>query len=198
MLNAADWIVRDISVASARAFVSHHHYSQGMSNTATHAHGLFKAGTDVLMGVAAWLPPTRVAAESVNKENWQRVLSLSRLCVHPEVPKNGASFLMAASRRIIEREQKWVSLVTYADTFKGHTGAIYLADNWTFVGTGKPSPRWEDSEGRQVAKKATITRTKDEMISLGYRMVGSFPKHKFVRHIHQRRKPMLQPFRLTA
>ena len=61
----------------------------------------------MLLGVAQWLPPTRVAAESVNKENWQRVLSLTRLAVHPLVPTNGASFLLGRSIRIIRNERSY-------------------------------------------------------------------------------------------
>jgi len=179
-------------------FVTRHHYSGGMSNTGTHFHGLFRVDGFELMGVAAWLPPTRVAAESVNKDNWQRVLSLTRLAVHPDVPKNGASFLMAASMRMIEQEQKWVSLVTYADTFRNHTGAIYKAANWTYVGITPPTTRWENNEGRQIARKSTVSRTKAEMEALGLRMTGAFAKHKFVKHLRQRRKPERQPFRLTG
>lgn len=198
MVRASDYEIRSIPVSTARAFVSQHHYSGGMSNTGTHLHGLFARGSDELLGAACWLPPTRVAAETVDKENWRRVLSLSRLAIRPDVPKNGASFLMAGSRRIIEREQKWVALVTYADLFMGHTGAIYRADNWEYAGLTKPQPRWEDEAGKQVAKKATRTRTKAEMEALGYRMVGSFQKHKFIRRIHQRRAPLLQQFKLSA
>lgn len=181
------------SLQQGRRFIERHHYSRGCSNTAVYMHGLYlKNGID-LLGVAQWLPPTRVAAESVNKENWQRVLSLTRLAVHPLVPTNGASFLMARSMRLIEQDQKWVSLVTYADEFMGHTGAIYRAANWEYVGLMKAQPRWEDTYGKQVAKKATRTRTNAEMEALGYRMVGSFRKHKFVKHFKQKRAPLGDP-----
>jgi len=135
------------------------------------------------MGVAVWLPPTRVAAESVNRENWRRVLSLTRLAVHPDVATNGASFLMGRSIRIIRQAGEWLSLVTYADHFMGHSGAIYQATNWQFVGDMKGSPRWEDAEGRQVARKSTVSRNDQEMRDLGYRNVGTFGKRKFVMHL---------------
>lgn len=189
----ADYEVRPIDALWARRFIRTHHYSKGMSNTGTHFHGLFRLGSWELLGVAAWLPPTRVAAESVNRENWKRVLSLTRLAIHPSVPTNGASFLMAASMRIIEAEQKWKSLVTYADTFMGHTGAIYRAANWIYCGETKKVPRWEDSSGRQVAKKSTVSRTSAEMRDLGLKMVGSFAKHKFIKHLHIRRSPKFAP-----
>lgn len=182
-LQASEWEVRPISVADGRRFLIEHHYSKGCSNTAVYMHGLFRKGEAVLMGVAQWLPPTRVAAESVNKEKWQQVLSLTRLAVHPDVPTNGASFLMGRAIRLIQKDGRFVSLVTYADLFKGHTGAIYKATNWEYVGLTAPKQRWENSSGAQVAVKATKSRTVAQMRELGHTMVGSFRKHKFVRHL---------------
>lgn len=187
-LRTQDYSVGDVTWPTAREFIRAHHYSKGCSNTRVYAHGLFQDAC--LVGVAQWLPPTRVAAESVNKDNWQRVLSLSRLAVHPDVPTNGASFLLGRSIRLIQTQEKWVSLVTYADDFMNHSGAIYRATNWEYVGHMKGSPRWEDENGRQVARKATVSRTNAEMESLGYRMVGVFGKHKFVKHLRTRRAPL--------
>lgn len=192
VLRASDYEVRPVPLAEGRAFIIAHHYSKGCSNTAVYVHGLFRKNDDTLLGVAQWLPPTRVAAESVNRDQWQRVLSLTRLAVHPDVPKNGATFLMARSMRLIEQDQKWVSLVTYADEFMGHTGAIYRAANWEYVGLMKPNPRWEDAEGRQVARKATKSRTNAQMEALGYRLVGSYRKHKFVKHFKLRKRPLAE------
>lgn len=192
VLRSVDYEVRAIPTAEGRAFIVQHHYSKGCSNTAVYMHGLFRKGSDILLGAAQWLPPTRVAAESVNRENWTRVLSLTRLAVHPDVPKNGATFLMARSMRLIEADQKWVSLVTYADDFMGHTGAIYRAANWEYVGFMKGSPRWETEDGRQVARKSTRSRTDAQMRALGYRMVGIYGKHKFVKHFKLRKKPLLE------
>ena len=182
-LRANDYDVRAISMRDARDFIIHHHYSKGCSNTAVYVHGLFRKNNDILLGVAQWLPPTRVAAESVNRERWQRVLSLSRLALHPDVPTNGASFLMGRSIRMIKAEGKWISLVTYADDFMGHSGQIYKATNWEYVGFKKGSPRWEDKDGRQIARKSTVSRNNAQMRALGYRMVGVFGKHKFVMHL---------------
>lgn len=186
-LRRSDYEVRSIDGPSARQFIVDHHYSKGCSNTSVYRHGLFRRGHGELLGVAMWLPPTRVAAESVNPERWQRVLALTRLAVRADVPSNAASFLMAASIREIRREGKWVSLVTYADESMDHTGAIYRATNWNYVGRMKPNPRWEDSSGRQVARLSTKSRTNAQMLELGYRMVGSFAKHKFVMHLAPQR-----------
>jgi hypothetical protein len=76
-LRKHEWSVRPISVADATPFVREHHYAMGASKTAVHVHGLFPAGADTLMGVAWWLPSTKVACESVDQLRWREVLSLS-------------------------------------------------------------------------------------------------------------------------
>ena len=185
-LRRQDWCVRDVPAADARAFITEHHYSKGSSLTRVYSHGMFRRDSDRLMGVAIWLPPTRVAAESVNKDRWQKVLSLTRLACHPETPRNAASFLLGASIRLIRSDGRFVSLVTYADTRYGHTGSIYRASNWTYVGCMKGSCAWRDPKtGRQVARKATRSRTDAEMLALGYERLPPSDKHKFVLHLHE-------------
>ena len=188
-LRAPEWEVRSVPLAVARQLVEQHHYARGGSNTAVYVHGLYHRSIGQLYGVAWWLPPTRVAAESVNKAEWQRVLSLSRMVMVPGTPANACSFLLARSIRTIRRERRFVSLVTYADESVGHTGGVYRAANWTYVGRTGPYPKWVDPRsGRQVAPKATENRTKAQMEQLGYQRVGSFHKHKFVLHL-TRSKP---------
>lgn len=183
-LRREDWFVDDISARDARDFIVQHHYSKGASNTRVYSHGLFRRGEEMLYGAALWLPPTRVAAESVNKEHWTRVLSLTRLACHPDAPKNAASFLLAGSIKRIKCDGRFASLVTYADDRMGHTGAIYRASNWEYVGKTKPTPAWVDpNTGKQVARKSTKSRTNQQMLDLGFKMIGSFSRHKYVLHL---------------
>lgn len=203
-LRSVDYEVRPIPGQGppwqqARAFIAEHHYSGGCSKTSVYAHGLYQRGGAELLGVAMWLPPTRVAAETVNREDWKRVLSLSRLVVRSDVPSNAATFLMARSIRLIRQDRRFVSLVTYADDFMGHTGAIYLASNWSFAGTSlRGSPRWEDYGGRQVSNRSTTSKTHAQMLTKGHRFIGNFKKHKFIMHLKQQRKGIRAPLRFAA
>lgn len=181
-LRKADWEARPVCLEFAQRFVAAHHYARGGSNTATYLHGLFRAGEifdEQCQGVAWWIPPTRGAAEATFPERWQGVLCLSRMAILPGLPSNACSFLLARSRRMIDRE-RWPCLVTYADEWRGHTGAIYRADNWRYEGLTRPQRTYQLG-GRMVARKAGgHTRTHAEMLALGAVMVGSFAKHKFV------------------
>jgi hypothetical protein len=181
-LRKSEWEVRPVCIATARRIVVKYHYAAGASNTATYLHGLFRKGDifdEQCVGVAWWIPPTKSAAEATYPQRWQGVLCLSRLVIEPAIPKNACSFLLSRSRKLIKRSV-WPCLVTYADEWQGHTGAIYKADNWHYVGRTKPERSYQVG-GRMTARKAGgRTRTHAEMLELGATCVGSFVKHKFI------------------
>lgn len=179
-LRAAEWEVRPVALPLCQAFTLDLHYSGGGSKTQAGTHGLFRLGDDRCRGIAWWLPPTRAAAKSVHPDNPRGVLGLSRMAIEPDVPRNAASFLLGGSRRLLDRAT-WPCLLTYADVWRGHTGAIYRADNWEYLGLTKPKAVYVRA-GRMVSVKiGPRTRTHLEMLALGAEYVGSFPKHKFRR-----------------
>ena len=186
-LRCCDYEVRDCPLKDAQDLVRRHHYTKGGSNTACYTHGLYRVSDGVLMGIVWWLPPTRVACESVDRERWKQVLSLTRMVMIPGAPKNSCSFLLAKSVKLIKREGRFVALVTYADESQGHTGGVYAASGWQYVGRTGPYPRWEDENGMQVACKATKNRTKAEMLALGHKQTGKFHKHKYVLLLSKKR-----------
>ncbi|MEJ8308571.1 hypothetical protein WKI41_05915 [Agrobacterium larrymoorei] len=185
-LRKQDWEVRSVSLDVARNLVELFHYSQGASNTATYLHGLFRKGEifdNACFGIVWWIPPTKTAAQATFSENWEGVLSLSRMVIVPEAPKNACSFLIARSLKLIDR-LRWPCLVTYADGWQGHTGSVYRASGWEHVGETKPERVYVTSYGRMVARKAgPKTRTHAEMLAAGFRCLGSFPKQKFIQKI---------------
>lgn len=181
-IKRADWIVDTLALAQARVLVRDLHYAAEGSNTATFRHGLYRREEWPLcpVGAAWWIPPTKTSAHATFPEgDWRRVLALSRFVLDPDVPKNGASFLLARSTRLIRRSGAWDCLVTYADEWQGHTGTMYRAAGWEYVGRTKPE-RVYVLDGRMIARKAgPTTRTHAEMLALGAECVGAHSKHKF-------------------
>lgn len=184
-LRRSEWEVRSIPLRDAQELVRAHHYAKGGANTGVFVHGLICKATGAVHGVAWWLPPTRVACESVNRENWRGVLSLTRMVITPGTPKNACSFLLARSVKEIKKDGRFVTLVTWADEGEGHDGGVYRAANWDYLGANSGDERWIDPQtGRHVARKsAGKSRTISEMESLGYVRGGKSRKHKFVLHI---------------
>lgn len=184
-LHRRDWRVAPCTQAEAVEFISRSHYAMGAPNTSVARHGLYALDEEKLRGVALWLPPTKAAAASVNPDNWQGVLALSRLCIAPGMPTNSASFLLGASMRRIDRA-KWPTLLTYADTREGHTGAIYRATNWTCLGEVRGSDAWQHAGTgeRRGRKRGGRNLSTVEMTEAGFVRLPTMPKIKF---IHEQR-----------
>lgn len=177
----SDYELREYPLKPCADFIRTHHYARGCSHTAVMSVGMFRGG--LMVGAALWLPPTRVCAETVDRNEWRRVLSLSRLAVVPGEPQNAASILIGWCVRALRAEGKWSHLVTFADESQGHTGTIYRATGWTYVGRTAAIARWINGDGAQVSKLSTKTRTTAEMRRLGYCIQGKFAKHKFTMRI---------------
>lgn len=183
-LKKEEWVVRPIDIATARSLIERFHYAKSATNTGVYTHGLFRR-EDVFfdcncVGVAWWLPPTKNAAVATYPEGeWRKVLSLTRLVVSDVVPKNGCSFLLSQSIKLIDKN-KWHCLVTYADTWQNHEGTIYKATNWEYCGLTKPSTVFVNEKGKMMGRKRGAKNiTKKELIDSGFADKGQFSKHKF-------------------
>ena len=58
------------------------------------------------------------------------VYELTRLWVDDSVPKNGESFLIGNTLRLLDKE----IVVSYADSSQNHVGVVYQASNWIYTG----------------------------------------------------------------
>jgi hypothetical protein len=181
-LRREHWRVRPVALSTAQRMVAQYHYARGGSNTAVACFGLFHwtrtFWDDDCYGVTWWLPPTVAAARSVCADHPERVLALSRMVIAPGAPRNAATFLLARSVKALDA--RWTHLVTYADEWRGHTGGVYKAANWRYV--GRTEPEWVYvRDGRMMGpKRGPVTYSHEEMIAAGYVVAGKYAKHKYV------------------
>jgi hypothetical protein len=164
--------------------VIQYHYAAGGSKTAVACFGLFRAAEvkqfgAKCYGVTWWIPPTRDAAAATYPGNPNGVLALSRMAIHPDAPRNAASFLLM--RSVKQLEARWECLVTYADQWQGHTGAIYRAANWQYIGLTDPEWVYVNTQGRMMGRKrGDHTFRHQQMLDMGFIAKGPYSKHKFV------------------
>lgn len=163
--------------ALARAMVEQYHYTGSSSHR---SFGICAKRDGRIIGAALFLPPLPPAAKKHAKSDPKKVITLSRLVVHPDEPTNVESMLIGASLRRLRRDRRYDTVLTFADTSRGHTGAIYKATNATYCGLTKPEPYWVDpATGKRVSRKSTRSRTVAEMRALGYERRVSPGKHCF-------------------
>jgi len=179
-LRACEWFVDGLPMSQAAELVREHHYSRSCANTSVAGHGLYHRDDYMTpKGAALWMPPAPNAAKTVH-DDWRAVLCLSRLVVVPDVPTNGASFLLGRSMQLLDRE-RWPVLLTYADTRHGHSGAIYKATNWREVGEVKAGDQWIGPFGEQRGRKrGPRNLSAAELESMGFTRLPAAPKIKFV------------------
>lgn len=184
-LHRKEWRVETIARWEIQLMCELWHYSRSAPNTATYRHGLVhRESWYEHLGGCLWIPPTKGAAIAVSDEDsWRGVLACSRLVVAPGVPKNAASFLLAHSMRLIDRD-RWPVLVTYADTAQGHTGAIYRATGWACDGPVPAGDTWVGPNGEQRGRKrGGRTLAAAEMRAAGFTRSRRAPK---IRYRHER------------
>lgn len=181
-LRKADWKVSNIGMSAAARLIEKYHYSQSVSKQCVAIHGLFHVADEYNVlpyGVCWWMPLASPAAAQFFSDDWKNVLSLSRLVCTPDAPKNAPSFMLSRSIKLLP--ERYHTLATYADTWQNHTGAIYKATNWQYLGMTQNKPIWTDESGKSVSiRQGDITRTQEQMRDLGYTIEGRYAKHRFM------------------
>lgn len=201
-LKVDDWTVQPTSIEAARGIVEQWHYAHGAANTAVYAHGLFCTGSFLPLGVVWWLPAVRGSVDKYNPGGVSSSLMCHRLAINPMVPSNAASFLLGRSIRLIKQDARFDFLITYADTWRGHSGAIYKATNWEYQGLSVPTPVWVTSEGTQLSRKygGGGSYTHAQMIARGGVLKGYYAKHVYTMRlkIARSREPQQLSLNLLA
>ena len=113
-------------------------------------------------------------------------LTLTRLWLADELPRNSESMVLATVQRELRRHTSVRFLLSYADPSQGHVGTIYQAANWLYTGLSEPTPLYDLGDGvlhhnRSVAH-ALGTRSVRHLRRHGTELslVPQSPKHRYV------------------
>lgn len=121
--------VRPIDYQTAMDTVVKNHYLHRRCPCSM-AFGLFKGGD--LMGVVTYgVPCSSTLLKGIcGEDEMHNVYELNRLWIHPDVPKNAASYFVSRTLRQLDKE----IVVSFADTSVGHVGYVYQASNFLYCG----------------------------------------------------------------
>ena len=100
-----------------------------------------------LMGVATLgVGPTN-AFRLVEGATRNDCLTLSRLWLEDELPKNSGSRVLGMIIRSLTRHTTVKFLLAYSDPAQGHLGVIYQATNWLYTGLSDAMPLYDLGDG---------------------------------------------------
>lgn len=90
------------------------------------------------------------------------VIELRRLCCVDDTPKNTESFFIGAMLRWLKKHTEHKVVVSYADAEHGHTGTIYRAANFKYLGRS-PGAKVIVYQGKTYHDKTIRTKYKGEL-----------------------------------
>jgi hypothetical protein len=123
--------VKPIKAFETYDWLLNKHYARRIPSI-SYAFGLYEG--DILQGVCTFGTPVSSTLRSV-MDNQYEVIELNRLVVNDCIQKNALSYFVSHS---LNNLNITATIVSYADTSKGHHGYIYQATNWIYTGLSMP------------------------------------------------------------
>jgi hypothetical protein len=126
-----DYEVKPITYQEAMAIVVERHYLHRKCPVSS-AFGLVERLTGEVVGVVTYgVSPSSTLLKGIcGPEEAKNVYELNRLWVDDRVSKNGESYLIANTIKLLDRE----IIVSFADSSQKHVGIIYQAANFLYTG----------------------------------------------------------------
>ena len=161
-MSVKDFTVEEIPRKSVVKFIEKHHYSHNVNGVQSLYHyGLFTEGNfgiPKMIGAMMYAYPSMPAtAAKYNPINPEKCLELRRLVCIDDTPKNTESYFIGKTFKLLKQTTDMEVIVSFADQHHGHTGVIYKATNFDYLG--------ETAKGRilMVDGKETHSRSLNQI-----------------------------------
>ena len=114
-----------------------------------------------------------------------KVWELARMWAHDNHKPNALTQGLAASVAGLFSIEDVEALVSYADPNVGHSGHVYRAASWVYMGQSEEGRYYRDESGQVVSRRkfhsGSRSLTKAEILALGYSELKLPGKHRFAR-----------------
>ena len=173
------YTINKISYAVAMDIVVKNHYLHRKA-PCSFAFGLFDNEGEI-KGVIIYGTPSSSSLRSgicgIHEKN--NVIELTRLWVCDTVPKNGESYLIGNTLKLVNKE----IIVSYAEIQQGHTGVVYQATNWVYTGLSAKRTNWtiegDNRHCQTIADKYNAIEIR-EKYGDRFKLVERPRKHRYV------------------
>lgn len=196
-MNDGSWDVRPVERTEIRDFIEKWHYSRSINGVlSTYCFGLYRNGE--LQGAMLFGKLGMANAWKRYADRQEDILELRRLCCVDDTPKNAESWFIGRCLKWLRHNSDVKALISYADSNHGHSGIIYKATNFEYLGLTSPG-RVIILNGRQYHDKTIRTKYKGELKPFAKRVKAALesgeayyqktkPKHIYLMRLKQPRK----------
>lgn len=138
--------VRPVAPSVVEPLVVGEHYLHSMPPAAVACFGVYLEGA--LVGAVVLTAGARHVHRLLVGARSGDVLTLARLWLADDVPHNAESRVISVVCRLLARERRAKALVSYADPTAGHTGTIYRAAGWVYLGMSESGRYIDVGDGK--------------------------------------------------
>ncbi len=209
-MSVTDFIVEEIPRKSVVKFIEKYHYSHNVNGVQSLYHyGLFTEGNfgiPKMIGAMMYAHPSMPAtAAKYNPINPDKCLELRRLVCIDDTPKNTESYFIGQTFKLLKRDTDMEVIVSFADQHHGHTGVIYKATNFDYLGeTGKGRILMVDGKEMHSRSLNQLDRPYGRELNRRYKAGDenifwkkTNPKHIYVYYLYKKIKRQIKSLTLT-
>ncbi len=150
---ANDYYIKEIEYQKAMQMVIDNHYLHRKC-PCSHAYGLFRKDSNNIVGVIVYgVSCSSTLLKGIcGEDEMHNVYELNRLWISDDVPKNGESYLISHTLKLLDKE----IIVSFADSSQNHVGYVYQATNFLYCGLSAKfrDPKVKGFEGMHHATYA--------------------------------------------
>ena len=181
--------IKEVDTSDYARFYGLFHY-KGRTGRQGFTLGAYLQGKLIAVSTIGSITRNEIAERLGNTPTETR--ELVRFCIHPDFHKKnfGSWFLSRVVSEYVQKNSTIETLVSFADTTQGHTGAIYKAAGWLEDGVTGSSYHYLDREGFTIHKKTVYDRAKTAGITesayaakAGFQKIYEAPKLRFLLRI---------------
>src|SRR5574343_116290 len=183
LFDSKEFSVKPIPKSLCVPYIKYRHYLKAISVNILYAFGLFHDAK--LCGIITYgNPPSPTCTVICGDQYRNIVIELNRLIVDESVPKNGESFLISQSLKLIDKPK---IVISYADESKSHVGCIYQASNFIYTGFSDCKTSQYIVDGKRLSRRTITSKIKDpnddhlkEIYGDRIVFLEPKPKHRYV------------------
>jgi hypothetical protein len=134
-----------ISRVDAKTLIVRNHYAHSLPGGTKMSFGTVL--NNRLLGVMTFGVGPFYGYKLVNHATPDDVVTLTRLWLSDELPKNCESKVLGIALRSLKRDTSLKFVLAYSDPAVGHLGIIYQATNWHYTGLSSAVPLYDIGDG---------------------------------------------------
>ncbi len=177
-----------VHVPIAGALLVRHHYLHSVPGGTRLAFGVLCDGR--LQGALTLGGGPANSFRLVEGASLKDCLTLTRLWLADELPRNSESHVIGLLIRALRRDTALRFLLSYADPSAGHVGTIYQATNWLYTGLSQAMPLYDVGDGiarhSRSLSHAYGTRSRAHFARTGttIKTLPQAAKHRYIYFLH--------------